>query len=163
MGSEEIVMKDRILICGCLIALIPLLYFAWRTTMRAKKAEEYRRRVFSVYNVRMAFQNYLEYSNGASYLRPTANPTNYLLQIAKRFEDEDGYLFQFGRCNGEECVMDLWGNPFVVIWTKDLDELSRKGIMISDGVLRGFKIGECYMWSCGRNGKNDWGHYDDVP
>lgn len=113
MGSEEIVMKDRIRICGCLIALIPLLYFAWRTTMRAKRAEEYRRRVITVYNVRMAFRNFLECGNGASCLRPTDNPTNYLLQIAKHFEAENGYLFQFGRCNGEECVMDLWGNPFV--------------------------------------------------
>lgn len=156
-------MKKRMVIAICMIVGLLPFYWTWRGVSKNIRRNEFRRKVETVYATRLAFQDYLEYDNGSKALRPTGSPTNYLLQIAKHFDEENGSLFQFGSHNGEECVMDFWGNPYVVIWAEDLNDLSRRGIKLRESVLKGFKIGECYMWSCGRNGQNDWGWRDDVP
>lgn len=156
-------MKMKLSVAVLVFFALLLLFFAGAAVYEIIQRNLNRKRVYSVYNARHVFQYYLDYENGLSNLNQTDNPTNYLLQIAKHFGSENGYLFQFGHCNGEECVMDLWGNPFVVIWARNLEELSTSGIFISDAIIRNWRIGNCYMWSAGRNGRNDWGHGDDVP
>jgi hypothetical protein len=52
-------------------------------------------------------------------------------------------------------IKDGWGNPILFMWRS-----SAQTGLISEGLLR--KQFPVLIWSCGKNGSNEYGHGDDV-
>jgi hypothetical protein len=57
--------------------------------------------------------------------------------------------------NGTNVILvDAWGNPFVMYWKDTTNSLLSKPLTGSTNAL--------LIWSCGKDGRNDYGNGDDV-
>ena len=66
------------------------------------------------------------------------------------------HVFQFAEDRGFYIPVDTWGNPFCVYCKDDTAVSTRQDLVSMAG------IGDIVVWSCGKDGKNDWGENDDV-
>ena len=71
-----------------------------------------------------------------------------------RIDSED--VFRFALDKDGSVLLDIWGRPFNVYHISDPTLASKTNL------VEKAQIGDVVIWSCGQNGKNDWGMDDDV-